>query len=453
MSMVRCASMLLLLSTDVATVAIVDDSSEQEIDRVYIWSDLIATALRKEFLKVKNIAHLNSRKSLAIAKRTKKILHRQKAKMGGLIKQNITKEKMLWIKDHMVPDVCPYTTELTARLLKMYIARNDEEMDQIVLKRFVGTKRGRQHASREDILRMAREREQEEYDTCGIEIPDILNATQCQMLREWNGELRYLTNFKFRRFGKRHLEETLQKARNPSVEDKLENTENSLSNSVDATEDNPLTKCAMEGREDGYRERAHNGVRDVAARVKERAWSIELVQFSLPYATGSRVSLVPFSPATSCNFAARERHAPPRDAKGERERERNKWEEKKKKDPEKRGGSMEGSNFSGGISATEFENRSSRRASEPTSTRILEETMQTSRGEESPLVNVGPRVATYNANLPPCQAVPLSYSFFQEPCPFQRSVHSVQPGQQVDHLIGRREARLTLTGAFREAES
>ncbi|XP_017758596.1 PREDICTED: translation machinery-associated protein 16 homolog [Eufriesea mexicana] len=224
----------------------------------------MATALRKEFLKVKNIAHLNSRKSLAIAKRTKKILHRQKAKMGGLIKQNITKEKMLWIKDHMVPDVCPYTTELTARLLKMYIARNDEEMDQIVLKRFVGTKRGRQHASREDILRMAREREQEEYDTCGIEIPDILNATQCQMLREWNGELRYLTNFKFRRFGKRHLEETLQKASkepkqnkdirtkvleksgNPSVEDKLENTENSLSNSVDATEDNPLTKCAME---------------------------------------------------------------------------------------------------------------------------------------------------------------------------------------------------------------
>lgn len=114
---------------------------------------------------------------------------------------------------------------------------------------------------------------------------------------------------------------------------------------------------------------------------------------------------------------------------------------------------MEGSNFSSGISTTEFENRSSLRASEPTSTRILEETMQTSGGEESPLVNVGPRVATYNANLPPCQAVPLSYSFLQEPCPFHRRVHSVQPGQQVDHLIGRRETRLTLTGAFREAES
>lgn len=159
-------------------------------------------------------------------------------------------------------------------------------MEQIVLKRSIGNKRGRQHASREDVLRMAKEREQEEYDTCGIgkeiefisfskhsnmqnflcvsEIPDILDATQCRMLREWNQELRYLTNFKFRRFGKKHLEEALQKARkepkqsknietkvlekseNLSEEDKAENTESSLSNPVDATEDNPPTKCAME---------------------------------------------------------------------------------------------------------------------------------------------------------------------------------------------------------------
>lgn len=41
-------------------------------------------------------------------------------------------------------------------------------MEQITIKRSIGTKRNRQHASREDVIRMTKEREQEEYNTCGI---------------------------------------------------------------------------------------------------------------------------------------------------------------------------------------------------------------------------------------------------------------------------------------------
>lgn len=149
---------------------------------------------------------------MAIAKRTKKITNRQKAKMGGMIKQSLIGEKMLWIQEHMEPDTCPYSPELTGQLLEMYIARNDEELEQIGIKHSVGGKRNRQHASREDVIRMTKEREQEEYNTCGIEIPDILIAAQCELLRNWNGELRLLPNFKFRRFGRKHLNEALQKA-------------------------------------------------------------------------------------------------------------------------------------------------------------------------------------------------------------------------------------------------
>ena len=179
----------------------------------------MSTAMRKEFLKAKKIAHPNSRKSIAIAKRAKKISNRQKAKMCGLIKQNLIGEKMMWIKEHMVPDVCPYTPELTARLLETYIARHDEEMEQITIKRSVGSKRNRQHASREDIIRMTKEREKEEYDTCGIEIPDILTASQCKMLKNWDGELRYLPNFKFTRFSRKHLNDALQEAKkSPKVQ-------------------------------------------------------------------------------------------------------------------------------------------------------------------------------------------------------------------------------------------
>ncbi|XP_043797426.1 translation machinery-associated protein 16 homolog [Apis laboriosa] len=224
----------------------------------------MATAMRKEFLKATKVAHPNSRRSIAIAKRTRKITNRQKAKINGLIKQNLVGEKMLWIKEHMIPDICPYTPELTARLLETYIARHDEEMEQIVIKRSISYKRNKQHASREDILRMTKEREQEEYDTCGIEIPDILNPTQCELLRNWNGELRYMTNFKFRRFGKKHLNEALKKTnkeskenkdiqtkvskepQNSSEEVKFEEIENSLNKSVDSSENNQSIECIME---------------------------------------------------------------------------------------------------------------------------------------------------------------------------------------------------------------
>lgn len=43
--------------------------------------------------------------------------NRGKAKVAGAIKQNLIGEKMMWIQQNMVPDVCPYTPELTAELL------------------------------------------------------------------------------------------------------------------------------------------------------------------------------------------------------------------------------------------------------------------------------------------------------------------------------------------------
>lgn len=47
-----------------------------------------------------------------------RISNRQKGKMSRLIKQNLIGEKMLWIRNNMIPGVCPYTPELTASLLE-----------------------------------------------------------------------------------------------------------------------------------------------------------------------------------------------------------------------------------------------------------------------------------------------------------------------------------------------
>lgn len=83
------------------------------------------------------------------------------------------------------------------------------------------------------------------------------------MLRNWNGELRYMTNFKFRRFGKKHLNalkkankeskenkdiqaKVSKKSQNSSEEVKFEEIENSLNKSIDSSENNQSIECIME---------------------------------------------------------------------------------------------------------------------------------------------------------------------------------------------------------------
>jgi len=63
------------------------------------------------------------------------------------------------------------------------------------------------------------------------EIPDILNRAQYEMLRKWQGELRFLPNFKFRRFGKKHFREAMAKA---AVNQSTNITEASVSSSKDS---------------------------------------------------------------------------------------------------------------------------------------------------------------------------------------------------------------------------
>ncbi|XP_011310079.1 translation machinery-associated protein 16 [Fopius arisanus] len=163
----------------------------------------MSAIMKKELMKQKKLLHPNSRKVLAIAKKSKKASNRVNAKQTGSMKQNLIREKMMWIREHMIPDVCPYPSNLTGELLEKYIARHDEEMSKIVEGKL--GKRNRSRTSREDILRMMKERELEEYNGPGIEIPNILVSSQCEMLRKWDGELRYLPNFSFRRFGKKHV--------------------------------------------------------------------------------------------------------------------------------------------------------------------------------------------------------------------------------------------------------
>lgn len=70
----------------------------------------------------------------------------------------------------MPPDTTVCTALQTEELILKYLARFDEELEQITIKHSVGSRKNRQHANREDIINMTKKREAEEFNTCGIGI-------------------------------------------------------------------------------------------------------------------------------------------------------------------------------------------------------------------------------------------------------------------------------------------
>ncbi|XP_033361471.1 translation machinery-associated protein 16 homolog isoform X2 [Bombus vosnesenskii] len=55
-------------------------------------------------------------------------------------------------------DNCKFVRNGVLYLIQRYVARNDEEMEEITIKRSIGSNRSRQHARREHIIRVERTR-------------------------------------------------------------------------------------------------------------------------------------------------------------------------------------------------------------------------------------------------------------------------------------------------------
>ncbi|ERL88682.1 hypothetical protein D910_06066 [Dendroctonus ponderosae] len=130
--------------------------------------------------------HPNSRKTKALVKTLNRQNAKDKLKLGAQIKQNL-------------------------------LGRFDDELEQIKLKHSIGQRKNRQHANREDIINMTLKSEKEEFKTCGIELPDLLNPNHLKQLKLWTGELRFLQNFKLKRFSLRNLKEAKEKLEKKSV--------------------------------------------------------------------------------------------------------------------------------------------------------------------------------------------------------------------------------------------
>ncbi|NXT91590.1 TMA16 protein, partial [Anhinga rufa] len=80
-----------------------------------------------------------------------------------------------------------------------YMCRFNAELEQIELQNSIKGRQGRQHGSRETVIKQTIERERQLYEGYGIEIPDIMNRKHLKFFREWDGDLRKLPNIKMKK--------------------------------------------------------------------------------------------------------------------------------------------------------------------------------------------------------------------------------------------------------------
>uniref|UniRef100_A0A8C4W620 Translation machinery-associated protein 16 n=1 Tax=Gopherus evgoodei TaxID=1825980 RepID=A0A8C4W620_9SAUR len=115
------------------------------------------------------------------------------------LRLSIVGEKLQWFQSHLDPSKADYTKREACELIEKYLHRFSDELEQIELRNSIKGRQGRQHNSREMIIKQTIEHERQLYEGYGIDIPDIVNGKHLKIFREWDGDLKKLPNIKMRK--------------------------------------------------------------------------------------------------------------------------------------------------------------------------------------------------------------------------------------------------------------
>lgn len=200
--------------------------------------------------------HPNSRKAKRLAKKICRDNKISQKRSNSNLKLQMMADRLQWFKDNMNEDLEVYTPVDLLELIDQYINRNKDEEDQIALKNSIGQRSSsnRQNASRADVLRITREKDKNDFCSCGIDTVDFFNKEAVEYFKRWDGELRMVTNIKLCRFTKAGLEAGTVGGENASImleeniieDEKTEEENNGVSESEEMEENGELDGDSME---------------------------------------------------------------------------------------------------------------------------------------------------------------------------------------------------------------
>ncbi|XP_051559679.1 translation machinery-associated protein 16 [Myxocyprinus asiaticus] len=181
----------------------------------------------------KKVVHPYSRKAAYMARAASKQVRKEKLKSEKAQRLNVIGEKLLWFQNQLDPNKAEYTKHDACEIIERYLHRFDEELEQIELANSIKGRQGRQHGSREAVIKQTVERERAQYEGNGFEIPDIINSKHLKIFREWNSDLKKLPNIKMRKVSAKGSDSTLCAVSNDAHTEEEENEEDEVSQNCD----------------------------------------------------------------------------------------------------------------------------------------------------------------------------------------------------------------------------
>ncbi|XP_013876140.1 translation machinery-associated protein 16 [Austrofundulus limnaeus] len=145
------------------------------------------------------VVHPYSRKAGYLAREENKLKKKNRLKNEKAARLNNIGEKLLWFQSQLDPSKTTYTQKDACDIIERYLHRFDSELEQIELVNGIKGRQGRLHGAREAVIKQTVEREREQYESVGFEIPDIINGKHLKTFREWTGDLKKLPNIKLRK--------------------------------------------------------------------------------------------------------------------------------------------------------------------------------------------------------------------------------------------------------------
>ncbi|KAK1175030.1 translation machinery-associated protein 16-like, partial [Acipenser oxyrinchus oxyrinchus] len=139
-------------------------------------------ALKGKGAVEKKVVHPYSRKAAQMAREVTK-QEKKERRINHYMCSGLIGEKLLWFQSQLDPSKTEYSKKEACAIIERYLHRFDSELEQIELVNGIKGRQGRQHSSRENVIKQTIERERMQYEGYGIEIPEIMNGKHLKMFR------------------------------------------------------------------------------------------------------------------------------------------------------------------------------------------------------------------------------------------------------------------------------
>ncbi|XP_075889427.1 translation machinery-associated protein 16 [Nelusetta ayraudi] len=175
------------------------------------------------------VVHPYSRKAAYLAREEIRLKKKERQKTDKATRLSSIGEKLLWFQAQLDSGKAAYTRKEACEIVERYLQRFNSELEQIELMNGIKGRQGRLHGAREAVIKQTIEREREQYEGAGFEIPDIINGKHLKTFREWTGDLKKLPNIKLRKVSNKGLDtKNEEKEENDDADDQDEDDNNEL---------------------------------------------------------------------------------------------------------------------------------------------------------------------------------------------------------------------------------